>query len=478
MNNNQKYICKRCGYNTEHKKLLIKHLRRKFICNPIYQSIDRDILLHEMKTITYSNLTGTYDCKYCGKQYSTSNAKYKHQKKCPEIENFDHHFKENKQLTELQLKYNKLLIEKEQVDISHQKYQKDFEISEKEISKLEYDFRTQLKENEKLTEQLSFKSKEIQTLKLHCKSIKDDYLYLIEQEKEKYKQKTKELEDVQKTIKLYRTKIDKFKHFFDVDINEDIPVNIPTENTSYPQISHTPEQSATPITNTSTKNNSQPQTHTNAHNTNSLNTTNKNNNCNNSSAVNSYNNINQYITNNKYILQFGEYDMRFLVENDGKLLKEIINMNRIEDSKNNNVTPNNFVDEIVMTTLKSKDERHLNAYMETPDSDKVFIKEDNKIKTIDKDRYQKDIIEDSKANIERVSKKLYITETINKDDYHYCKDKVENYEDTNEQSKENITTVVAENKNRLEKLRNDTEVIDVNKKHRDANNRYVFTHDD
>lgn len=80
-----KYICKRCTTEFSEKGSLIKHLKRKNICHPVNDehNISIDILLSELsKKIQEIH----YDCKYCGKEFSQSSNKYRHEKICKQDE--------------------------------------------------------------------------------------------------------------------------------------------------------------------------------------------------------------------------------------------------------------------------------------------------------------------------------------------------------------------------------------------------------
>lgn len=46
--NMDKFMCKRCGYSTNHKCDLVKHLKKKYTCDPILDTMNREDLLHEV----------------------------------------------------------------------------------------------------------------------------------------------------------------------------------------------------------------------------------------------------------------------------------------------------------------------------------------------------------------------------------------------------------------------------------------------
>ena len=74
------FECQRCGYETDHKCILLNHLNRKTICHPINEDIERRLQILEL---TKRNLnTITFDCDYCGKQFNHASTKCKHKKTC------------------------------------------------------------------------------------------------------------------------------------------------------------------------------------------------------------------------------------------------------------------------------------------------------------------------------------------------------------------------------------------------------------
>lgn len=93
-----KYMCQRCGFETQHKNNFRKHLNRKNICLPILKDLTKTQLLELNKleesrqtvkasTQCQSNVNpknkpkGLHVCGYCNKHFSTRQGKYKHMKK-------------------------------------------------------------------------------------------------------------------------------------------------------------------------------------------------------------------------------------------------------------------------------------------------------------------------------------------------------------------------------------------------------------
>ncbi len=101
INKNKEYICKRCGYKTEYKHCLIKHLEKITECTILLDDIDRVILLDELKEREKRTIVKKqYICKKCGKELSTRQNKWKHEKICK--------FKENNKIFELENKLSEL----------------------------------------------------------------------------------------------------------------------------------------------------------------------------------------------------------------------------------------------------------------------------------------------------------------------------------------------------------------------------------
>jgi hypothetical protein len=75
----EEYTCKRCGFNTTFKNSIIRHLKRKTICQPILQDLSIDELL---KDFIKEELTSGYQCEFCQKYFKTSQTKYHHKMTC------------------------------------------------------------------------------------------------------------------------------------------------------------------------------------------------------------------------------------------------------------------------------------------------------------------------------------------------------------------------------------------------------------
>ena len=73
------YLCKRCGYKTEYKHCLIRHLKKNIACPATMQDINRETLLSEydrkLKEITYG-------CQHCSRSFNSRSNKSRHETSC------------------------------------------------------------------------------------------------------------------------------------------------------------------------------------------------------------------------------------------------------------------------------------------------------------------------------------------------------------------------------------------------------------
>lgn len=74
------FTCRRCGFSTEYKHVLLRHLERKKTCIPKPNcDVSVDVLLQEVRKKESSK---SFACAHCDKQFSCVSNKYRHQKTC------------------------------------------------------------------------------------------------------------------------------------------------------------------------------------------------------------------------------------------------------------------------------------------------------------------------------------------------------------------------------------------------------------
>lgn len=73
------FTCKRCGYATKYKHVLVKHLQRVKRCEPKLNDADVTDLLSDLEV---QASTKPYTCKHCGKGFSHDSSLARHQKVC------------------------------------------------------------------------------------------------------------------------------------------------------------------------------------------------------------------------------------------------------------------------------------------------------------------------------------------------------------------------------------------------------------
>jgi hypothetical protein len=74
------HACERCGFTTEYKSSLFRHLKAKQECQPLNSSLSRDTIIENMKKKEYNEVT--HQCDFCDAKFNTSQSKYRHQKMC------------------------------------------------------------------------------------------------------------------------------------------------------------------------------------------------------------------------------------------------------------------------------------------------------------------------------------------------------------------------------------------------------------
>lgn len=76
------YICERCGYETEYKQSLVRHLMRAKECGANLCSIDREVLIRKLVQDRKSKTM--HQCTYCNAEFTFKSNMYRHQKCCPQ----------------------------------------------------------------------------------------------------------------------------------------------------------------------------------------------------------------------------------------------------------------------------------------------------------------------------------------------------------------------------------------------------------
>ena len=117
------YICLRCGYTTHIKTIFVRHLLRKKICEPILKDITIpqifDYYCLDNKVKTKAKTKSKYICSSCGKEYSSYNSKWRHEKyNCKNKNHDENNMKQLVYLLNEQLQETKKHLDKrdEQID--------------------------------------------------------------------------------------------------------------------------------------------------------------------------------------------------------------------------------------------------------------------------------------------------------------------------------------------------------------------------
>lgn len=81
--------CNRCGYKTERKGDLVKHLRKVNICSPNISDLDRNIQLSELCGKVVKDVH--FVCEFCDQKFNNKSNMYRHRKICKkkDIDNVD-----------------------------------------------------------------------------------------------------------------------------------------------------------------------------------------------------------------------------------------------------------------------------------------------------------------------------------------------------------------------------------------------------
>jgi len=156
------YKCKRCGFTSDQKNGLRRHLNKKMTCKPLLMDINIDTLKYDLeeksgilnpcesklnpKQSNQFNSKSKYICSYCNKSYSTSSNMCKHMKNCKEKKKAESEAEkvkiENDKIAVLEAEIAKVKEEKEAemalkekerlAEIAKVKEEKEAEIAQKE----------------------------------------------------------------------------------------------------------------------------------------------------------------------------------------------------------------------------------------------------------------------------------------------------------------------------------------------------------
>jgi hypothetical protein len=70
--------CKRCGFTSPYKHVIVNHLKKQTPCDPSVSNIDCETLITELETPSPKK---KYACQ-CGSRFTTTSARSRHRKKC------------------------------------------------------------------------------------------------------------------------------------------------------------------------------------------------------------------------------------------------------------------------------------------------------------------------------------------------------------------------------------------------------------
>ena len=114
---NDVFECKRCGYNTDQKCNLIRHLQKKIPCETTNYIVSRETLIQEATHKDYNETT--FSCVYCLRKFNTNQSRYRHQhicKKTIKVKDNNKSLSPSEKIDSLRLEIEKLKIEIAQKD--------------------------------------------------------------------------------------------------------------------------------------------------------------------------------------------------------------------------------------------------------------------------------------------------------------------------------------------------------------------------
>jgi hypothetical protein len=77
----EKYSCPRCGFESNFKRAIIAHLKRKNKCNPTVSSISIEDALAKLKRVV-NYKERCFQCYYCDTKFNSSSNRSRHHKSC------------------------------------------------------------------------------------------------------------------------------------------------------------------------------------------------------------------------------------------------------------------------------------------------------------------------------------------------------------------------------------------------------------
>jgi predicted RNA-binding Zn-ribbon protein involved in translation (DUF1610 family) len=73
------FTCQRCGFETDHKHVIIRHLKRKTVCKPVKEDIDR---VQQLQELSKEEKVKQFACERCGKTFTHASSLSRHHKAC------------------------------------------------------------------------------------------------------------------------------------------------------------------------------------------------------------------------------------------------------------------------------------------------------------------------------------------------------------------------------------------------------------
>lgn len=74
------YECRRCGFKTMHKHVLLRHFERQNVCVSKNADVCREELLKDLQTMNLNEVT--YACEHCDRKFNSRSSKSRHLNTC------------------------------------------------------------------------------------------------------------------------------------------------------------------------------------------------------------------------------------------------------------------------------------------------------------------------------------------------------------------------------------------------------------